>query len=102
MSVLVVKREATFVMELRRAPFQITLDGAIVGTIDRHQTFETSIEPGRHILRVRTGRYASRAESFDVTVGDEVVTFRCNGARIWPVYLISIVAPSLALSLQRE
>jgi hypothetical protein len=88
-------------MELRRAPFQIALDGTAIGTINRHETFETPIEPGRHRLQVRAGRYSSRAASFDAADGD-AVTFRCNGARIWPIYLTSMAVPSLALSLKRE
>ncbi len=82
-------------------PFEITLDGTTVGSIDRHGTFETTIEPGHHALQVRAGRYTSGAESFTVTDGG-AVNFRCNGARVWPVYLISFLAPSLALSLKRE
>jgi hypothetical protein len=89
------------IAELRRAPFEITLDGTPVGSIDRHGTFETPIEPGRHTLQVRAGRYSSRAESFDAPDGDGV-DFRCYGGRLWPVYLISFVVPSLALSLKRE
>lgn len=45
-----VRRETTSLMELRRGTFQITLDGETIGTIDRHQTFETPIEPGHHQL----------------------------------------------------
>jgi hypothetical protein len=97
---LTVKRESSM-MELRRAPFQIALDGTTVGTIDRHESFETPIDPGRHQLQVRADRYSSRAASFDVADGD-AVNFRCNGARVWPIYLISIAVPSLALSLKRE
>jgi hypothetical protein len=97
---LTVKRES-FIMELRRAPLQIALDGTTVGTINRHGTFEAPIEPGNHQLQVRAGRYSSRAASFDVADG-EAVNFRCSGARIWPIYLISIAVPSLALSLKRE
>ena len=97
---LTVKRESQ-IMELRRGPLQIALDGTTVGTIDRHGTFETSIEPGRHSLQVRAGRYSSRSESFVVVDGD-VVSFRCSGARIWPIYLLSFAVPSLALSLKRE
>lgn len=97
---LTVKREG-FIMELRGAPFEITLDGTTVGSINRHETFETPIDPGHHRLQIRAGRYSSRAQSFDVADG-EVVNFRCYGGRIWPVYLISFVVPSLALFLKRE
>jgi hypothetical protein len=98
---LTVKRETSFLMELRRGTFDVVLDGVVVGSIDRQGTFETPIEAGHHQLQVRTGRYSSRPRSFDVADGD-AVRFRCNGARIWPVYLASIVAPSLALTLNRE
>jgi hypothetical protein len=94
------KREGA-VAELRRGPFEITLDGSTVGSIDRHGTFETPIEPGHHTLQVRAGRYSSRAESFDVADGD-AVNFRCYGGRLWPIYLMSLVVPSLALVLKRE
>jgi hypothetical protein len=88
-------------MELRRAPIQISLDGTTVGTINPHETFEAPIEPGQHSLQVRAGRYSSPAASFAVADGDGV-NFRCNGARIWPIYLISFAVPSLALTLKRE
>jgi hypothetical protein len=97
---LTVKREGS-IMENRHAPFEIALDGTAAGTINRHETFETPIEPGHHTLQVRAGRYTSPAESFDVADGD-AVTFRCYGGRIWPIYLISFVVPSLALTLKRE
>jgi hypothetical protein len=97
---LTVKREG-FVLELRRAPFEITLDGTTVGSINRHETFETPIEPGHHRLQIRAARYSSRAQSFDVADGD-AVNFRCYGGRIWPIYAISFVVPSLALLLKRE
>ena len=98
---LTVKRETRGLMELRRTPFEIVLDGGTVGSISRNESFETPIEPGHHRLQVRTGRYSSPAQSFDVADG-EAVNFRCNGARIWPVYLASIVVPSLALTLKRD
>jgi hypothetical protein len=97
---LTVNREST-IMELRRAPLQIALDGTTVGTINPHETFETPLEPGKHQLQVRTGRYSSQAASFDAADGDGV-SFRCSGARIWPIYLISFAVPSLALTLKRE
>lgn len=98
---LTVNRETKGLMELRRGPFQIALDGASVGTINRHGSFETPIEPGHHSIQVREGRYCSRAESFDAADG-ETVHFRCNGAKIWPIYLISFAVPSMALTLHRE
>ena len=96
-----VTRETTSLMELRRGPFQIALDGDTIGSIDRHETFQTPIEPGHHHLQVRIGRYCSAQQSFDVADG-EAVNFRCNSAKIWPVYVASLLAPGLALNLKRE
>jgi hypothetical protein len=87
--------------ELRRGRFEISVDGQPVGSIANHDTVEIPIEPGRHNLVVRKGRYASRTRTFDVAAG-EVVHFRCNGARIWPTYVASIVKPDLGISLRRE
>jgi hypothetical protein len=96
-----VTRETTSLMELRRGPFQIALDGETIGSLDRHQTFKTLIEPGHHQLQVRIGRYSSRPQSFDTADGD-TINFRCNSAKIWPIYLASLLAPNLALNLKRE
>ena len=98
---LTVKRETRMLMELRRGTFDVELDGVVVGSVNRDETFEKSIDPGHHQLQVRTGRYSSRVRSFGVADGD-AVTFRCNGARIWPVYLASLLVPSLALTLAPE
>jgi hypothetical protein len=90
-----------FGMELRRGTFDIVLDGSSAGSLERHQTVELPVEPGRHTLRLRKGRYSSRDHAFDAADG-EVVIFHCNGARIWPMYVASIVMPNLAISLKRE
>jgi hypothetical protein len=97
---LAVKRESV-IMELRRVPLEVRLDGTTVGSIQRHATFEAPIEPGPHRLQIRAGRYTSRARSFEAADGD-AVNFRGSGARIWPIYLISFLFPGLALSLRRE
>ena len=88
-------------IELRRGPFEIAVDGGSVGSIKSRETVETSLEPGRHTLRLRSGRYASRDHSFDVADG-EVVNFRCHGAMVWPRYVASILKPDLAISLKHE
>ncbi|MGH2872845.1 MAG: hypothetical protein ACRDL5_10355 [Solirubrobacteraceae bacterium] len=90
----------TFAFELRRGRFEITVDGKPVGSIDNHDQVETKIEPGPHSLVLRKGRYSSRTVNFDAADGD-IVNFRCNGARIWPTYVASIVKPDLAISLAR-
>jgi hypothetical protein len=93
-------REGTGI-ELRRGRFEIIADDRNVGSIERHETFETSLEPGHHTLRVRNGRYSSHSHAFDVGEG-ETVNFRCHGAMLWPRYVVSIVKPDLALSLRQE
>jgi hypothetical protein len=88
-------------MELRRGTFRVLIDGNDVGSIDSHQSIEVPIDPGHHTLQVKTGRYTSGRGSFDAADG-EIVHFRCNGARIWPIYLASLVKPDLALTLNHE
>jgi hypothetical protein len=90
-----------FGVELRRGRFEIVADGKNVGTIERNETFETPLEPGRHTLQVRAGRYSSHNHSFDVTDG-ESVHFRCHGALLWPIYVASIVKPDVAIRLKQE
>jgi hypothetical protein len=88
-------------LEFHPGPFQIALDSETIGSIANHETFETSIAPGRHTLRVSRGRYTSKRPTFEAAEG-EVVSFRCHGARIWPIYLASLVVPTIALKLMRE
>lgn len=94
-------RERGAVMELRRGTFRVLLDGEEIGSIDTHGAVEVPIEPGRHTLQVKVGRYSSSQRSFDATDGS-IVNFRCNGAVIWPVYLASLVKRDLALRLTHE
>jgi hypothetical protein len=98
---LKVTREVGFGFELRRGRFEISVDGKRLGSLENHETVETPLEPGRHTIRIRKGRYSSRDRSFDVADG-EIVSFRCHGARIWPTYVASIVVPNLAIALKRE
>ena len=95
-----VTREGTGI-ELRRGRFEIVADDRVVGSIERHETVETALEPGHHTLRIRAARYSSQEHSFDVAER-EVVNFRCHGAMIWPRYVASIVKPDLAISLKLE
>ena len=97
---LVVTREGVGI-ELRRGRFEIRVDDKVVGSIERHETFETPLELGAHTVRIRAGRYSSQDHSFQAVDG-EVVNFRCHGAMIWPRYVASIVKPDLAISLKRE
>jgi hypothetical protein len=86
-------------MELRRGSFEISIDDNSVGSIDYGQTIELPVAPGRHALRIRRGRYSSRALSFDAADG-QTVSFRCHGAMVWPRWLASFVKPDLAISLR--
>jgi hypothetical protein len=90
-----------FGIELRRGRFEIVVDGSNAGSLERHETVETPLEPGHHTLRIQAGRYSSRDHPFDVTDG-EVAIFRCHGAMVWPRYVASIVRPDLAISLKHE
>jgi hypothetical protein len=90
-----------FGIELRRGRFDVMADGHRVGSLERHETIETQLTPGRHTLRVRAGRYSSGDHSFDVTDG-ATVSFRCHGTTIWPRYVASIFKPDLAISLKQE
>jgi hypothetical protein len=88
-------------VEIRRGPFDVVVDGERVGSIEAHDTIETSVEPGRHTLQVRKGRNSSRTLTFDAAEG-QVVAFRCNEKRVLPIFLMSFLVPSLAISLRRE
>jgi hypothetical protein len=88
-------------IELRRGTFHVLVDTNDVASIEWKEAIEVPIEPGHHTLQIKAGRYTSRIHSFDTADG-EIVDFRCNGARIWPLYVASIVKPDLAISLKRE
>jgi hypothetical protein len=91
----------TIGVEVRRGTYDAVLDGHRVGSVELNETFETPVPPGRHTLRVGSGRNSSRTLTFDAAEG-ETVAFRCGGKRILPLFLASFVVPSLALSLRRE
>ena len=90
-----------FGIELWRRPVDVSVDGTNVGVLERKATIEAPLEPGRHTLLLRAGRYSSRPQSFDAADG-EVVSFRCHGAEVWPRLVASLVKPDLAISLKRE
>jgi hypothetical protein len=91
----------TIGMEVRRGTYDVFVDGERVGPVALHETYEMSVEAGRHTLQVRGGRNSSRTQTFDA-VDDGEVAFRCGGKRPLPIFLVSFVVPSLALSLTRE
>jgi hypothetical protein len=88
-------------VEVQRHPFEVSLDGTVIGTVSRRETVEIPVEPGRHTLRLRSGRQLSPERSFDAAEG-AVMDFSCHGARIWPIYVASLVKPDLGISLKRE
>ena len=88
-------------VEVRRGTYDVVVDGERAGAVELHGTFETPVEPGRHTLKIRNGRNSSRIASFDADEG-QVVAFRCSGKNILPIFLLSFVVPSLAISLRRE
>jgi hypothetical protein len=98
---LKVTHDVEFGFEFRRGRFDVSLDGDVVGSLAINESLEIPIDPGHHSVRIRKGRYSSQDHSFDVADG-EVVHFHCHGTRIWPLYVASIVAPNLAISLKRR
>ena len=88
-------------VEVRRGTFDVVVDAERVESLEMNDTIEIPIEPGHHTLQVRNGRNSSRTKTFDAAEG-ETVAFRCSGKSILPIFLLSFVVPSLALSLHRE
>jgi hypothetical protein len=88
-------------VELRRGEFTIAVDGKSVGSVKHGETVEMPVEPGRHTLRIRKGRYSSRDCPFDAADG-EIVCFRCSGAIFWPRYVASLVKPDLGILLKQD
>lgn len=87
-------------VEVRRGTYAIEVDGKQVGSVDMNDTFEVPVEPGSHTLRIRSGRNSSRTTIFEAADGD-IVAFRCTGKSFLPIFLVSFVVPSLALTLVR-
>jgi hypothetical protein len=91
----------TIGVEVRRGSYEVVLDGHRVGSVELNDTFETPVEPGRHTLKLRSGRNSSRTKTFDAADG-EIISYQCSGKNILPIFLLSFVVPSLALSLHRD
>jgi hypothetical protein len=87
-------------VEVRRGTYDVLVDGQPAGSVDLDQTIDIPVQPGHHTVKVRSGRNSSRTKTFDAADG-EVVSFRCTGKSILPVFLLSFVVPSLALTLHR-
>jgi hypothetical protein len=79
----------------------IVVEGQRAGSVEMNDTIEVPIEPGRHTLQVRNGRNSSRTQTFDAAES-QTVAFRCTGKSFLPIFLASLVDPSLALQLRRR
>jgi len=88
-------------VEIRRGTYDVVLDGKPARSLELNETIDIPVEPGHHTLQVRNGRNSSRTKNFDAAEG-ETIAFRCSGKSILPIFLLSFVVPSLALSLHRE
>jgi hypothetical protein len=84
-----------------RGTFDVLVDDKSVGSIKWHESVEMEIEPGRHALQVRKGRYTSRIVTFDAAE-DEFVAFRCSRRRHPLILAAALFAPSLAIGLRRD
>jgi len=88
-------------VEVRRGAYDIVVDGQGVGSLAMNDTIDLSVEPGRHTLKISSGRKSSRTQTFVIAEG-QTIAFRCTGKSPLPIFLASFVVPSLALQLRRE
>ena len=88
-------------VEVRRGTYDIVVDGQRAGSLKMNGTIELPIEPGRHTLKVQSGRNSSRTKTFNASES-ETVAFRCTGKSFLPIFLASFVIPSLAIQLRRQ
>ena len=87
--------------EVRRDAYDVVVDAERVGSVEMNATIEIPVEPGRHSLQFRDGRKSSSTEAFDAAEGD-IIAFRGTGKRFLPLFLASLIVPSLALKLVRD
>jgi hypothetical protein len=91
----------TIGVEVRRGTYGIVVDGQLAGSLAMNDTIEIPVEPGRHTVKLASGRKASRTKSFEIA-DDQTVAFRCTGKSFLPIFLVSFFVPSLALHMRRE
>ena len=87
-------------IEVRRGAYDLVVDGLPAGSVRMNDTVEIPLGPGRHTLKIRSGRKASRTVTFEASDG-QTVAFRCTGKSFLPIFLASLIVPSLALQLRR-
>lgn len=85
----------------RYRPWDVILDGAVVGTVDSEQTVKFSVESGRHTLRIRGGWHVSPERCFEAE-DDGIVQFWCYPALLWPVFLASLIKHDLSITLKQD
>jgi hypothetical protein len=88
-------------VEVRRGTYEVVVDGHHVGALEMNDSIEIPLEPGRHTLKLRSGRNSSRVTSFVVADG-QIVAFRCTGKSFLPIFLASFLVPRLAIPLRHE
>jgi hypothetical protein len=88
-------------VEVRRSPYDVVVDGKPAGLVKMNDTIEIPVEPGRHSVKIHSGRNSSRTQTFEAVDG-HTVAFRCTGKSFLPIFLASFVIRSLALQLRRE
>ena len=87
-------------VEVRRGTYDIMVDAQQAGSLEMNDTIEIPIEPGRHTVKIRSGRSSSRTKTFEAAE-DQTVAYRCTGKSFLPIFLASFVVPSLAIQLRR-
>lgn len=86
----------------RSHPWQIVIDGTVVGSIVKRETVEVAVEPGGHTVRVNASeRFRSRERSFDAA-DEQMVSFRCHGPLLWPMMVAALIKPDLWISLRQD
>jgi len=81
-------------------PFEIRVDGNVVGKIPWRRTVDLEVDPGSHSLSLGLGHAVSPEHSFEARDG-EVARFVCHGATLWPVWVASFFKPDLAIVLKQ-
>ena len=67
--------------------WKVEVDGIAVGSISNETTVEIPVEPGHHLLRVRSTRFLFSPEKpFDTAEG-KVVGFSCHPRSLTPIIL---------------
>jgi hypothetical protein len=91
----------TIGVEVRRGTYDVVVDGKHAAAVEMNETVDIPVEAGHHTLQIRNGRNSSRTKTFDVNE-NETASFICTGKRFLPIFLLSFVVPSLAISVRRH